>query len=47
MYFKKEDGSVFAFDQSRHDLDSLSERFKECDADGNEVKSKKKKKKAK
>ena len=44
MYFKKQDGSVFEFDQSRHNLKSVKKRFEECDADGN---SKKKQKKAK
>ena len=44
MYFKKQDGSIFEFDRSRHNLESLKNRFQECDADG---KSKKKQKKAK
>jgi len=43
-YFKKQDGSVFEFDRSRHNLESLKNRFEECDADG---KFKKKQKKAK
>tara|TARA_R100000995_G_scaffold52368_1_gene25389 strand:- start:2419 stop:2559 length:141 start_codon:yes stop_codon:yes gene_type:complete len=43
MYFKKDSGVVFEYDENRHDLDSLKERFVECDKDGNEVKKEKKK----
>lgn len=45
MYFKKDSGIVFEYDKNRHDLNSLKQRFVECDKDGNEVKKEKKKSK--
>jgi len=39
-YFKKENGMVIAYNHLNHDLDSLKSRFKECDADGKEIKPK-------
>ena len=43
MYFKKDSGVVFEYDKNRHDLDSLKERFVECDKEGKAVKKEKKK----
>ena len=45
IYFKKDSGKVFKYDETRHDLDSLKERFKECDENGKEKEAKKKAKK--
>ena len=44
-YFKKFNGDVIQVTPD-HDIDSLKSRFKECDADGKELKPKAKKKKA-
>ena len=46
-YFKKPNGVVIEV-QPNHDLNSLKDRFKECDANGQEIKKapKKAKKKA-
>ena len=46
MYFKKPNGVIIEAN-SNHDLDSLKERFTECDADGNEIKEEKPKKASK
>ena len=46
-YFKKSNGLVIKYDPSNHDLDSLKDRFQECDADGSEIKKPKPKPKAK
>ena len=37
-YFKKSNGMVIKYDPSNHDLDSLKDRFQECNADGSEIK---------
>lgn len=44
-YFKKPNGMIIEYDSLKHDLDSLKERFKECNADGSAMKPKAKKKK--
>ena len=46
MYFKKQIGIIIEAN-SNHDLDSLKERFIECDANGNESKEEKPKKASK
>ena len=46
MYFKKPNGVIIEAN-SNHDLDSLKERFTECDANGNEMKAEKPKKPSK
>ena len=46
MYFKKQNGIIIEAN-SNHDLDSLKERFTECDANGNELKKEKPKKASK
>ena len=43
-YFKKLNGDVIQATVD-HDIDSLKSRFKECDADGKEIKPKAKTKK--
>jgi len=43
-YFKKPNGSVFEYDEKRHDIKSLSDRFEECNADGSKPEPKKAKK---
>ena len=37
MYFKKSNGTIIKAN-SNHDINSLKERFVECDANGNELK---------
>tara|TARA_R110002072_G_scaffold12259_1_gene53451 strand:+ start:2371 stop:2535 length:165 start_codon:yes stop_codon:yes gene_type:complete len=46
MYFKKPNGIIIEAN-SNHDLDSLKERFIECDVKGNEIKKEKPKKESK
>ena len=46
QYFKKADGTIFKVTPN-HDINSLKERFTECDAKGNEIKAEKPKKEAK
>ena len=46
MYFKKSNGVIIEAN-SNHDLDSLKERFTECDVNGKEIKKVKKKSKKK
>ena len=36
-YYKKADGSIIEVN-SNHDINSLNDRFTECDANGNELK---------
>ena len=43
-YFKRPNGMVVKYDPSNHDLESFYSRFKECDADGYELKPKPKSK---
>jgi len=43
MYFKKPNGIIIEAN-SNHDLDSLKDRFIECDVKGNEIKKEKPKK---
>jgi hypothetical protein len=44
IYFKKLNGDIIQV-TSDHDIDSLKSRFKECDANGKEIKPKAKAKK--
>ena len=44
-YFKKPNGIIIEYDSSKHDLDSLQDRFQECNADGSAMKKPKAKKK--
>ncbi len=37
IYFKKPNGTIIVV-QQQHDINSLRERFVECDKDGNEIK---------
>ena len=46
QYFKKASGVIIKVN-SNHDLDSLKERFIECDVKGNEIKKEKPKKESK
>jgi|7_EtaG_2_1085326.scaffolds.fasta_scaffold270527_2 hypothetical protein len=46
QYFKKADGTIIKVSPN-HDINSLKDRFTECDADGNEIKAEKPKKEAK
>ncbi len=46
QYFKKADGTIIKVTPN-HDINSLKERFTECDAKGNEIKAEKPKKEAK
>ena len=46
QYFKKADGTIIKVTPN-HDINSLKDRFTECDADGNEVKKEKPKKASK
>ena len=39
QYFKKADGTIIKVSPN-HDINSLKDRFTECDADGNEIKPK-------
>ena len=41
-YFKKSNGMRFKYDPMRHKLDSLKERFEECDENGMALKKPKK-----
>ena len=34
-YFKKPAGYIVKYDPSKHDIESLKDRFKECDKEGN------------
>ena len=45
-YFKKANGTIIKVTPN-HDINSLKERFTECDAKGNEIKTEKPKKEAK
>ncbi len=45
-YFKKANGTIIKVTPN-HDINSLKERFTECDAKGNEIKAEKPKKEAK
>ena len=45
-YFKKTNGTIIKVTPN-HDINSLKERFTECDAKGNEIKAEKPKKEAK
>ena len=45
-FFKKPSGVVFQV-KPNHDLNSLKERFVECDVNGNEIKKESKRKKKK
>ena len=38
-YFKKPNGVIIKF-QSNHDINSLLDRFEECDKDGNKIEKK-------
>lgn len=38
IYFKKPNGNIVTYDRSKHKIDSLKERFIECDANGKEIK---------
>ena len=46
QYFKKADGTIIKV-HANHDINSLKDRFTECDAKGNEIKKEKPKAKAK
>ena len=46
QYFKKADGTIIKV-HANHDINSLKDRFTECDAKGNEIKAEKPKKEAK
>lgn len=46
-YFKKANGRLIKYDPANHDLDSLKDRFEECEADGSKMKPEQKKKKDK
>ena len=46
QYFKKANGTIIKVTPN-HDINSLKERFTECDAKGNEIKAEKPKKEAK
>ena len=46
QYFKKVDGTIIQVN-SNHDINSLKERFTECDVNGNELKHEKPKTKKK
>ena len=46
-YFKKSNGVVIKYDPLNHDLESLKDRFQECDADGKDKPKPKPKPKAK
>ena len=46
QYFKKADGTIIKVD-ANHDINSLKDRFTECDAKGNEIKAEKPKKPSK
>jgi hypothetical protein len=46
IYFKKPNGTIIQL-QAQHNIDSLRERFVECDVDGNEIKKEKPKPKKK
>ena len=41
-YFKKSNGMRFMYDPMKHKLDSLKQRFEECDEDGMALKKPKK-----
>ena len=43
-YFKKPAGYIIKYDPSKHDLESLKDRFEECDEQGNPMPKKAKKK---
>ena len=42
-YFKKPAGYIVKYNPSKHDIESLKDRFKECDKEGNPKKKAKKK----
>jgi len=46
QYFKKADGTIIKVSPN-HDINSLNDRFTECDANGNEIKAVKPKKPSK
>ena len=46
QYFKKANGTIIKVTPN-HDINSLKDRFTECDAKGNEIKAEKPKKEAK
>ena len=46
QYFKKADGTIIKVSPN-HDINSLKDRFTECDANGNELKKEKPKKPSK
>ena len=46
QYFKKADGTIIKVSPN-HDINSLKDRFTECDTDGNEIKEEKPKKASK
>ena len=46
QYFKKADGTIIKV-HANHDINSLKDRFTECDAKGNEIKAEMPKKSSK